>query len=299
VSTKDYGCFFCDGKSTDYNGTCEKCGNHVNIGNDLLKLTIDDYKILNIIGRGFYGWTLKVEDNYHQPFAMKIIPQHRLKKDTIGDKEARNLVECSPHRNIARFVRPINKSVTTLAQPVDVLCLVFDYINGKAKSLREFNMDEGFIPSKKDVVDILSGIASGLARMHSRNLWHDDLHDDNVLIRPVEPDENLPELYEAKLIDFGSAKKQISGEPEHGERSDYIYLSKHILNLIARFESANREKLKPMDRSFSRRLRQIAQRLADTNITRRNLDPSQVVQEIKSVLNDTITGNERTDARIP
>jgi len=291
VSTNDYGCFFCDGKSTDYSGTCTKCGNPIDIGEELLKLTIDDYKLLGIIGRGFYGWTLKVEDNY-QSFAMKIMPQHRLKKDAIAEEEARKLVACSPHRNIARFVRSINDSIPLLAQTVDVSCLVFDYIDDKAKSLRQFNMDVGFIPTKKDVVDILSGIASGLARMHSRGLWHDDLHDDNVLIRPVEPDENLPERYEAKLIDFGSAKKQIPGEPEHGERSDYIYLNKHILNLIARFESANKKILKPMDRSFTRRLRQIAQRLVDTNITRRNLDPSQVVEEIKAALNDTMTGND-------
>ncbi|MEE9910556.1 MAG: protein kinase [Deltaproteobacteria bacterium] len=291
MSTKDYGCFFCDGKSSDYNGTCNQCGNPINIGDELLNLTIDDYKLLDIIGRGYYGWTLRVEDKY-QPFAMKIVPLHRLKKDTIGVEEARNLVACSPHRNIARFVRPINMSVTILKQPIDVLCLVFDYIDTGAKSLRIFNLDEGFAPTKKDVVDILSGIASGLARMHSRDLWHDDLHDDNVLIRPVQPDENLPEQYEAKLIDFGSAKKQIPGEPEHGERSDYIYLSKHILNLSARFEWASRGRLKPMDRSFTRRLRQIAQCLADTNVTRRNYEPSQVVLAIRSALNETMTGND-------
>ena len=219
----------------DYSGTCKECGNPIDIGEELLKLTIGDYKLLGIIGRGFYGWTLKVEDNY-QSFAMKIMPQHRLKEDPIGEEEARKLVACSPHRNIARFVRIINEPIQLLLHTVDVSCLVFDYIDGKAKSLRQLNLDEGFMPTKADVVDILSGITSGLARMHSRGLWHDDLHDDNVLIRPVETDENLPERYEAKLIDFGSAKKQIPGEPEHGERSDYIYLNKHILNLVARFE---------------------------------------------------------------
>ena len=47
-----------------------------------------------------------------------------------------------------------------------------------------------------------------------------------------------------------------------------------------------------MDRSFTSRLRQLAQRLVDTNITRRNLDPSQVLKEIKAALKDTMTGND-------
>lgn len=291
MSTKEYGCFFCDGKSTDYSGTCKECGNPIDIGEELLKLTIDDYKLLGIIGRGFYGWTLKAEDNY-QPFAIKIMPHHRLKEGSIGEEEARKLVACYPHRNIARFVRAINEPISLLKQTVSVLCLVFDYIDDKAKPLSKLMMDDGFIPTKKDVVDILTGITSGLARMHTIGLWHDDLHDDNVLIRPVAHDENLQERYEAKLIDFGSAKKQIPGEPEHGEKSDYVYLNKHILNLVSRFELANKKSLTPMDRAFARRLRQIAQRLADTNVTRRNLDPALVVYEIQLAINETMTGND-------
>lgn len=290
MSTKEFGCFFCDGKETEYSAICSKCGKPIDISNDLLKLKIDTYKSLEVIGRGYYGWTLKVEDGY-QPFAMKILPHHRLKVDSIGDEEARALAACSPHRNIARFFRPIKTSVSLLGNDVKVLCLVFEFIEN-AQPLSKIIADNEFVATKGDVVDILAGIASGLSRMHLRNLWHDDLHDDNVLVRTVNPDENLQERFESKLIDFGSAKKIVHGEPEHGDRSDYIYLSKHIFGLVARFEFGNQRSLTPVDRSFARRLRQLGQQLSDKNVSRRNMKPSEVVTEIRNVISETMTGNE-------
>ncbi len=293
MSTKEYGCFFCAGKSTDESGTCPTCGFPINIGAELLKMRFGDYAPAKVLGRGFYGWTLKVEDAY-QPFSMKIIPQHRLEKDSLGEEEARAMVACSPHRNIARFVRRLTTDITLFGKTEPVLCLVFDYID-KADPLRklvENIANTPFEPTKSDVIDILAGIASGLARMHSRGLWHDDLHDDNVLVRSVASDENLPEKYEAKLIDFGSVKKKLSNEPEHGTRSDYMYLSKHVFTLAARFEEANLTHVNPVDRSFLRRLREFGQRLMDPNVSRRNLSPDDIVLEFKETIQRAITGNE-------
>lgn len=179
MSTKEYGCFFCPDKSQDRDGVCPSCGSPINIGEELRQVSIDEYHTTDIIGRGFYGWTLKVHDDY-QDFALKMLPVHRLEKVEVPDNEARTLVACSPHRNIARFFRPVNKSLTVLNKPVDVLCLVFEYIEN-ATPLSNLLSKESFKPSKTDVVDILVGIASGLARMHSKGLWHNDLHDDNIL----------------------------------------------------------------------------------------------------------------------
>jgi len=288
MSTKEYGCFFCDGKSTDPKDHCPKCSRPIDISEELRKLQINDYKPIGILGRGFYGWSLKAED-YYQPFAIKIIPTHRLKKDSLDNNEARALAACSPHRNIARFWRQITIPVEILGQTITVLCLVFDFVDN-AKPLSKIVVDNNFKPTRGDVVDILSGIASGLARMHSRGLWHDDFHDDNILVRTVSPDENLPGRYESKLIDFGSAKEIRIGEPESLDRSDYLYLSKHIFNLSAKFELSNQETFNPVDRSFVSLLRRLATRLSDRNISRRNLEPSEVVVQIQNALEETLAG---------
>lgn len=289
MSKKDYGCFFCAGKSEDFDGTCNQCGKQINIGPQLLETTFNEYKPTGILGRGFNGWTLKVEDNY-QPFAVKVIPKHRLKEGVLEDKEARALVACSPHRNIARFVRSFKTTISIMNQKLAVLCMAFDFIPD-SKPLSKVINNDALRLTKSDVVAILGGIASGLNRMHVNKLWHDDLHDDNVLVRIVQPDENLPEKYEAKLIDFGSATPLISGEQEHGERSDYSYLAKHIYNLVLRFEMGNQNCLTPADRSFTGRLRRLAHRLSDKNISRRSLEPLDVINELRTAESECATGH--------
>lgn|GEM_PF-1145311 len=290
MSTKEYGCFFCSGKSQKQHGVCPECGRPIDVGKELSQIAIDEYQTTDILGRGFYGWTLKVNDGY-QNFALKLLPTQRLERAEVPDSEARALVACSPHRNIARFVRPLNRRFTVLNKQVDVLCLVFDYVEN-ATPLSKLLSDQNFRPTKTDVIDILAGIASGLARMHARGLWHDDLHDDNILVREIAPDENLSERYEPKLIDFGSAKALRPEEPEHGERSDYAYLSKHVFNLAACFEKANLSVLVPADRSFIQSLRRIGERLSDADVSRRNLKPADLVTELRNLITSATVGNE-------
>lgn len=290
MSTKEFGCFFCDGKSANYDDNCPKCGKPINISSELLKFEEEEYSARQILGRGFYGWTVKVEDPY-QEFAMKITPYFRLPQGPMEDREARALAKCSPHRNIARFVRQIPIKLHLFGKDVPVVCLIFEFIEN-ARPLSKIIADDNFNPTQSDVVDILTGITSGLARMHSNELWHDDLHDDNVLVRTVEPDENLSEHYEAKLIDFGSAKPMIPGQPESSDRSDYMYLCKHIFGIVSRFEYGSRYSLSPVDRTFVSQLRDLAHRLSDRNISRRNLTPREVFDEIRDILGKTVSGND-------
>jgi len=158
--------------------------------------------------------------------------------------------------------------------------LVFEFVIN-AQSLRELLLDKTISLSRRDVRDILMGIVSGISRMHKNRLWHDDLHDGNILIRKIGSDENLPELFEAKLIDFGSTKPLQLDQPEHGERSDYYYLSKHIYSLTNRFESDVRYKLTPADRAFAGRMRRLAQRIADPDVSRRSITPEGIQDDLR------------------
>src|SRR5581483_3219874 len=286
MSKKDYGCFFCSGKSTDFSGACNICGRPIDISAALTGIVIGGYSTIAVLGRGFNGWTLRVEDGY-QEFAMKVIPRHRLKA-TMEDKEARSLAACAPHRNIARFIRPFSSSIELLSNQVDVFCLVFEYVRN-ARPLSRFCSESRATFEKRDVAALLIGIASGLARLHTVNLWHDDLHDDNILVRDVGPDENLTDRLEAKLIDFGSTKPLVPGTPEPRE-SDYAYLGKHIFNVLTCFEVANLGQMAPSDRAFGARLRRLAHRLSDSNVSRRSLTPADVAKEIRSALEECTTG---------
>lgn len=98
MSTHLFGCFFCLGKCEDADGNCDRCGKPLNVSVSLLKINIGRYQVTEILGRGFFGWTVVGEDAY-QNFAIKIIPEHRLARKTIPDDEARNLAisQCAPH----------------------------------------------------------------------------------------------------------------------------------------------------------------------------------------------------------
>ena len=161
MSSKDFGCFLCDGKSPDQNGTCPNCSAQINIA-QALPSHIDNYRVINVLGRGFYGWTVKAEDDLPQPFAIKIIPSHRISEKYIPHHEPKALVACSPHPNIARFVRHFTCRINILKKDVDVHCLVFEYIPD-SRPLRAVIEHNVIQLTAAGIVEILSGIAFGLA----------------------------------------------------------------------------------------------------------------------------------------
>jgi energy-coupling factor transporter ATP-binding protein EcfA2 len=288
VSTKNYGCFFCSGKSADAKGNCPNCGAAIDVSTGLLSGTIGEYQPKEVLGRGFYGWTLKVEDRL-QNFAMKVVPQHRL-AGRVAEAEARNLVACCPHPYIASFIRYVESTVVVNGRIVEVSCMIFEFISD-ARPLRQIIEEE--VPlSRSDVVCILAGIAHGLSRMHSRKLWHYDLHDDNVLVRNVAPDEGLDHRFQPKLIDFGSCRPKDPEVPEGGARGDYFYLSKHIYALVSRFERSQLGALAPADRTFAAKLKQLAHCVADANVSRRDLDPTRIAASIHAALTECSAGHQ-------
>ncbi len=71
-----------------------------------------------------------------------------------------------------------------------------------------------------------------------------------------------------------------------------MYLSKHIFGITSRFEYGSRHSLSPVDRTFVSQLRNLAHRLSDRNISRRNLTPREVFDEIHDILGTTVSGND-------
>jgi len=286
VSTKDFGCFLCTGKSADRHGLCQGCGASIDVSAQLLKCAIGPYTPISILGRGFYGWTLLVREPYGggdigMQFAIKLLPKHRLKA-TPTNAEADTLISCSRHRNLASFIRIVEPDIQVGTASVPCIGLVFEYI---ANSFPLSQINASHLLTRKDVTDVVLGIAHGLARMHAAGFWHNDLHDDNLLLRPIESGENLPERFEPKLIDFGSATPISPGAPER-QRSDYWYIAKHIHHLISAFEAAHVNRMLPTDRTFARRMKLLAHSLADVNVSRRDMTPQLVITRIQAVFRD-------------
>lgn len=290
MSTKEFGCFFCFDKSQSYSGLCPSCGRPIDISHFLRDLQLESYQTEDIVGRGFYGWTLRVTDGF-QTSALKIIPLHRVADPNRQETEARALAACGRHRNIVLFQRSFKSEINCGDTNIAVICMVFDYVEG-AVPLREFLLQQNTHLTRLDIHQILFGITSALQRMHARGLWHHDLHDDNILIRTVSSDENLQERFEPKLIDLGSATLFNNETAENAQRSDYIYLAKHIYTLVARFEQDCETRYGAADRTYSVHLRNLAHRLSDPNISRRNLEPSGILDELNRALTHSTIGSD-------
>ena len=63
-------------------------------------------------------------------------------------------------------------------------------------------------PSKKEVHKIAYCLMTTLAKLHSTNVIHNDLKEDNIMI------QKTGNKYEIRIIDFGHAK--IAGEAPYG-----------------------------------------------------------------------------------
>ena len=55
MSTKEFGCFFCDGKSDNKDDNCPKCHNPINISSELLTSKVDEYSVTELDPGGGIG----------------------------------------------------------------------------------------------------------------------------------------------------------------------------------------------------------------------------------------------------
>ncbi len=294
MSTKEYGCFYCEGKSFDENGNCNLCGREINISTFLKSNSISDYEIKDVLGRGFYGWTVRGNDGYND-FAIKILPEFRTIStvDKIADvkiKEAVNLSKCQGHKNIVPFFRPLTNKLNIEGQEYSIICLIYRFIPNPI-TLKDFYNTINEL-SDVDVINILIGITSAIKKLHDNGLQHFDLHNRNILIVEPSQDDNFVEKYLPIVIDFGSSRPLNNEGPENSQRSDFSYLSKHYFSLSAAFEKINYGNLTNAQRSFVANIKTLARQIADINPTRRIQDFERILKELSSIHRDILLKNK-------
>jgi serine/threonine protein kinase len=151
--------------------------------------TVSHYKILEQIGAGGMGVVYKAEDTrLDRHVAIKFLPPQ-----FQSDKEAKarfiheaKAASALNHSNIA-VIHEIDET------PEGQMFIVMAYYEGQ--TLRD-KIKSGPV-SVAEAIDIVSQIASGLAKAHEKDILHRDIKPANIL---------LTEDGEAKLADFGLAK---------------------------------------------------------------------------------------------
>lgn len=169
-------------------------------------LTIGNFQILGNLGTGAHSTIVHIrraEDG--KQYALKIVP--------IEDKEDHKFLEQARHEfRVAQMLRHPNLiKILALETPRDWLFrvkkvhLLIEYVNGKT-------LDTVPRLSLPRLVQIFAKVASGLAFMHRRGVFHADLKPNNIL---------LSRTGDVKIIDYGLAwikgedKERVQGTPEY------------------------------------------------------------------------------------
>lgn len=166
-----------------------------------VKNRFDQYKLINLIGRGGMANVYLAQDKRGKKVALKILDESFLADADLTRKfllEGEALTKInrdypnSPVITVYRFGREYNSAAGT---PF----IAMEYVAGK--DLFHFIKTSG-IPPILVALKIIDQLCESLSAAHAHHIWHRDLTPDNILMVSTTPTLRI------KLIDFGVAKHE-------------------------------------------------------------------------------------------
>jgi serine/threonine-protein kinase len=158
------------------------------------------YKILALIGKGAMGEVYRTLDTkLNRPVAIKVL------SDRVADPDARRRFQIEA-QTASSLNHPHIITIHDMGEFEGRQYLVAEYIDGG--TLKDWSQAQP--RSWRDVLELLAGVADGLAAAHEAGIVHRDIKPQNVLISRSGY---------AKLADFGLAKLEDRIGPEDVTRS--------------------------------------------------------------------------------
>jgi serine/threonine protein kinase len=172
------------------------------------KLSGMKYRVVNTLGTGAGSTILLISDKTAggKRYALKVVRKQD-PEDEIYIEQARTEYEAAQklnHPAIAKVYDLREKKKFGLFQVLGVE-LLMEYVDGKT-------LDEIEAPELGQLVLIFGQVASAMAHMHRRGVYHGDLKPGNIM---------LSKNGQVKLIDFGTAwlrgqeKNRVQGTPQY------------------------------------------------------------------------------------
>lgn len=281
-SDRDFACFFCGkGKTKNLSSSCPECDKPLNVGLLFEGQRISNYRLRHYVDRGYYGATYQSENNIGKLFAVKLIPKILYTEHEKNfEEEIVKYRQLGSHPNIAELIDAGEGQVTADGVIVPVYYVVTEWIEGQ--SLTDFIRRPEFSPS--EMFGAILDLASGVARFESRNLWHNDLNGENVLVKKLTPDEmetrRCDSEYICKIVDLGSSIFRQS--ERHKVLDDVKFLGQHINSmrtaLLGKPHSLSKE-----DGYFLNELGKVVAHILDENPTRSANKVQTALDEIKAL----------------
>ncbi len=285
----EYGCFHCGkGKSTNLSAKCPECHKPIDVKDDLLRIPFDEYKPIRFLGRGFYGYVLLVENRISKQFALKVVPETLYDaQDKDFYEEIRKYLLVGQHPNIAELHNAGDIEIQLNEQKVHLYYLVIEYI---PESITFDELARSDLSDTLNSIDMFGGIAiqmcSALAKLEEKNLWHNDLHGGNILIKSREEtdyDHDVSVNQIVKIVDFGSAVFENPGSVK--QRTDIGWLGFHLKTLLDKIRQAGEHKT-PYEQHFLSNANKIFFDTFDESPGRRP-SPTEIIDRINKLRDES------------
>ncbi len=178
-----------------------------NASDDTPKLSGMQYRVVSTLGTGAGSTILQIADRGRggKRFALKVV-SHQSEEDDAYIAQAQTEFEAAKKLNHPVITEIYDCKLTkNLLFKVKKVELLMEFVEGKT-------LDEIEGPEAGQLVLIFYQVASALAHMHRRGVYHGDLKPSNIM---------LAKTGEVKLIDFGTAwlrgqtKNRIQGTPQY------------------------------------------------------------------------------------
>jgi serine/threonine protein kinase len=163
------------------------------------------YRVVSTLGEGAGSMILQIADkNGGKRYALKTVRKHD-PEDEVYIDQLRTEYEASQKLNHPAIARIYDLRMKKSWFRVVGADLLMELVDGKT-------LDEIEAPELSQLVLIFSQVASALAHMHRRGVYHGDLKPSNIM---------LTKNGQVKLIDFGTAwvrgvdKNRVQGTPQY------------------------------------------------------------------------------------
>lgn len=163
------------------------------------------YRVVNTLGEGAGSTILQIADkNGGKRYALKTVRKHEPEDDIYID-QLRTEYEAAQKLNHPAIARIYDLKMKKSWFRVVGADLLMELVDGKT-------LDEIEAPELSQLVLMFSQVASAMAHMHRRGVYHGDLKPSNIM---------LTKNGQVKLIDFGTAwvrgvdKNRVQGTPQY------------------------------------------------------------------------------------
>ena len=283
-----YCCFCCP--AADYSekalgDPCPTCSRPYGFPLVDIPETIESYRVVKPLGRGFYAATYVAERGaLSAKVVLKASPSMFFGFFANKDFE----IECRQHAEVALGTEHIVGigdmfSTTVTFGDVDVLCNVaeLEYVEGRL--LADY-LDTGVSVTAPTVAQIAIDLFRIREELRNKGVNHNDLHAENIIIAELGDDARranaIDDSVRAVAIDLGSISEGSRSDSQKDRRGDLHWIGEHLNNLVSKL-LRDPDRISDLDNRLANALQLIVHSISPSAENQRTPDSGDFVAQIE------------------